>query len=74
MLRPDPHQHERLQGIIDSLEERIAEAIEQGWRGEVDGLQTSLAAAKQKRTQMRRMATNLGMPSSPLRPDAVRES
>ncbi len=62
MLRPDPDQHERLQHIIDSLEERIAEATERGWLGEADGLKASLAAAKQKLTQMRRTATNLGMP------------
>lgn len=62
MLRPDPDQHQRLQYIIDSLEERIAEAVERGWLGEVDGLRTSLAAAEQKLGQMRRTATNLGMP------------
>jgi integrase len=74
MLRPDPHQHERLQGIIDSLNERIAEASERGWHGEVEGLRTSLAAAGQKLTQMQRTATNLGMPILPLRPNAARES
>jgi hypothetical protein len=74
MLRPDPDQHERLRGIIDSLEERIAEAVERGWLGEVEGLRTSLAAAEQKLTQMQRTATNLGMPILPLRPNAARES
>jgi hypothetical protein len=72
MLRPDPAQHERLQGIIDSLEERIAEATEHGWLGEVDGLRTSLAAAEQKLMQMQRTATNLGMPIFPRRPDSTR--
>ncbi len=67
MLRPDPDQHERLQSIIDSLEERIAEASERGWLGEIEGLRTSLAAAEQKLTQMQRTATNLGMPTIPRR-------
>lgn len=69
MLRPDPHQRARLQSIIDSLGERIAEASERGWLGEVDGLRTSLAAAEQKLTQMQRTATNLGMPILRPRPD-----
>jgi hypothetical protein len=62
MLRPDPVQHERLSQIIASLDERIAEAVEHGWLGEVDGLRTSRAAAEHKLTQMQRTATNLGMP------------
>lgn len=70
MLRPDPAQYERLRSIIDSLGERIAEAVERGWLGEVDGLRTSLAAAEQKLVQMQRTATNLGMPIFPRRPDA----
>lgn len=71
MLRPDPDQHDRLQGIIASLAERIAEATERGWLGEVDGLRTSLAAAEQKLTQMQRTATNLGMPIFPHRSDST---
>lgn len=63
MLRPDPEQHQRLRGMIGSLQDRIAEAEENGWLGEVDGLRISLAAAKQKLAQMQRTATNLGMPS-----------
>lgn len=63
MLRPDPHQHQRLQQIIDSLDERIAEASKRGWLGEVDGLRTSRAAADQKLIQMQRSATNLGLPT-----------
>jgi hypothetical protein len=64
MLRPDPTQHSRLEEIVANLTERIAEATEHGWLGEVDGLTTSLNAAKQKLTQMRRTATNLGMPTT----------
>lgn len=67
MLRPDPAQQTRLEDIIESLNERIAEATEHGWHGDVDGLTVSLDAAKQKLTQMRRTATNLGMPSFPTR-------
>ena len=63
MLRPDPAQQTRLEEIIASLSERIAEAGEHGWLGEVDGLQVSLNAAQHKLVQMRRTATNLGMPT-----------
>jgi hypothetical protein len=65
MLRPDPAQQQRLEDIIASLGERIAEANDRGWLGEVDGLQTSLAAAEQKLVQMRRTAINLGFPVMP---------
>lgn len=65
MLRPDPGQQERLEEIIDSLTERLAEARHHGWLGDVDGLTTSLAAAQHKLIQMRRTATNLGMPVMP---------
>lgn len=64
MLRPDPAQKDRLEQIITSLTERVAEADQRGWQGEAEGLRTSLAAAKQKLTQMQRTATNLGMPTS----------
>ena len=74
MLRPDPRQHERLRQIIDSLDERIAEADGRGWAGEVEGLRTSRAAAELKLVQMQRTATNLGMPIFPRRSDGTRES
>jgi hypothetical protein len=60
MLRPDPAQQQRLEDIIASLGERLSEAHERGWLGEVEGLQISLAAAEQKLLQMRRTAINLG--------------
>jgi hypothetical protein len=63
MLRPDPAQHQRLEEIIASLGERLAEAHERGWLGEVEGLQTSLDAAEQKLVQMRRTTINLGLPT-----------
>ncbi|HNV10447.1 MAG TPA: site-specific integrase, partial [Propionibacteriaceae bacterium] len=65
MLRPDPAQQQRLEQIIDSLTERIAEATERGWLGDVNGLTASLDAARQKLAQMRRTATNLGLPGRP---------
>lgn len=63
MLRPDLGQHARLEQIITSLGERIAEATEHGWQGEAEGLRTSLYAAREKLTQMQRTATNLGIPA-----------
>ena len=75
MLRPDPAQQPRLEQIIASLTERLAEATEHGWLGDVDGLQVSLDAARNKLVQMRRTATNLGMPTihrSPTQPDPAR--
>lgn len=62
MLRPDPAQQPRLEEIIASLTERLNEATERGWIGDVEGLQVSLSAAEHKLVQMRRTATNLGMP------------
>jgi hypothetical protein len=68
MLRPDPAQQPRLEQIITNLGDRVTEANERGWLGEVDGLQASLAAAQLKLTQMRRTATNLGLPTMPPTP------
>ncbi|WP_159033423.1 MULTISPECIES: hypothetical protein [Streptomyces violaceusniger group] len=48
---------------------RIAEAEREGWLGEVEGLQVSLAAAEDKLTQLdaeaarRSIAVDLGMPA-----------
>jgi hypothetical protein len=38
--------------IRDNLHARIAEARQQGWLGEVDGLQISLTGARQKLVQL----------------------
>jgi hypothetical protein len=69
LLRPDPAQRPRLAEIRGNLTARIAEASREGWAGEADGLQLSLAAADQKLTQMeeitarrRTTVTHLGMP------------
>ena len=59
VLRPDPAQAARLNEIIDNLSARIAEAHQHGWLGEIEGLETSLAAARQKLAAMNRLA-NLG--------------
>ena len=53
--------------IHDNLLVRIAEAKHQGWIGEVDGLQVSLAAARQKLAHIDERAANtttvsLGVP------------
>ncbi|MCF3179698.1 hypothetical protein IPZ70_07030 [Streptomyces polychromogenes] len=69
MLRPDPAQRERLVEIRDNLIARIAEAEREGWLGEVEGLQVSLAGAQGKLDQLdaeaarRSSAVNLGMPA-----------
>jgi hypothetical protein len=58
-----------LEGIRDNLTARITEAEEQGWSGEVKGLQTSLAAATAKLAQVdgaiarRAAAVDLGLPA-----------
>jgi hypothetical protein len=69
MLRPDPAQRSRLEEIHDNLEARIIEAKQQGWLGEIEGLQISLAGAKDKLTQLdttiqrHTSNTELGMPT-----------
>ena len=58
LLRPDPAQRPRLVEIRDNLHARIAEARQQGWLGEVDGLQISLTGAREKLAQLDQIATN----------------
>ena len=45
-MRVDPRARPRLVGIIHNLRDRIKEARDHGWLGEVDGLQTSLAGCR----------------------------
>ena len=57
----------RLEEIHASLGNRLQEAKEQGWLGEVAAIETTLAAAAQKLAAMRDLATrrtsvHLGMP------------
>jgi len=54
LLWPDPAQRDRLSQIHDNLLARIAEAETEGWRGEIEGLQVSLAGAKDKLAQIDR--------------------
>jgi hypothetical protein len=71
MLWPDPNQRPRLVEIRDNLTARIAEAQREGWLGEVEGLQVSLAGANDKLAQIdrraghRRASVHLGMPGFP---------
>ena len=68
MLWPDPAQRGRLTEIRDNLTARIAEAGREGWLGEVEGLQVSLAGAEDKLTQIDRRTlngtTHLGLPAT----------
>jgi hypothetical protein len=57
----------RLEGIHANLIDRLREAKEQGWLGEVAAIETTIAAAEQKLAVMRehtvrRAAVHLGMP------------
>jgi hypothetical protein len=68
LLRPSPAQLARREQIRDNLQDRIAEAIREGWLGEVEGLQVSLAGAQDKLVQIdatlrRQATTHLGMPT-----------
>ena len=69
-LRVDPRQRARLIEIIRNLSDRISESRINGWLGEVQGLQTSLDAAKRKLVSLDRTAssrpgaTDLGIPQT----------
>jgi len=70
MLWPAPGQQPRLIEIRDNLTARIAEAEHEGWLGEVEQLQISLAGAQDKLAQLNRRSpttktTNLGLPRTP---------
>jgi hypothetical protein len=56
LLRPDPAQRQRLLDVRDNLIARIDEARREGWLGEVEGLQISLAAARSKLAQLDQIA------------------
>ena len=68
LLRIDPAQRPRLILIRDSLAARVAEATAQGWLGELEGLQVSLATVTEKLQSLdariaRQPVTDLGMPA-----------
>jgi integrase len=70
LLRVDPAQRPRLEEIHANLADRLQEAREQGWLGEVAAIETTLAAAAQKLEAMReltarRTTVSLGMPGRP---------
>ena len=73
MLWPDPAQRARLADICDNLTARIAEAQREGWLGDVEGLQVSLAGAEAKLAQLDlRNPTQSAVELSP-RPPSHRE-
>jgi integrase len=68
MLRPDPAQRARLVELRDNLQDRLAEAHEQRWLGEIEGLTTSITAANDKLADLDKLAArqttvHLGMPT-----------
>jgi hypothetical protein len=69
LLRPDPAQRARLTEIRDNLLARIIEAEREGWLGEIEGLEVSLAGAQDKLALLdaeqarARQTVDLGMPS-----------
>ena len=71
---PDPAQRPRIAEIRDNLIDRIAEAEREGWLGEIEGLNVSLAGAEDKLAQVDRRSSrspvDLGIPalSAPLPP------
>jgi hypothetical protein len=69
-------QRARLEEIRDNVLARIAEAQREGWLGEVEGLQVSLAGAQDKLAQLDRRARNcitveLGIPTVPGKPSQL---
>jgi hypothetical protein len=75
LLRVDPAQMPRLEEIRANLADRLQEAKDQGWLGEVAAIETTMAAAAQKLEAMRDLTTrrtsiHLGMPD--VRPSAGR--
>ncbi|MFF7237734.1 tyrosine-type recombinase/integrase [Streptomyces collinus] len=67
LLRPEPSQRDRLIEIRDNLINRISEAQREGWLGEVEGLEISLAGAEDKLAQLdaalKPMVIHLGLPA-----------
>jgi hypothetical protein len=67
-LRPDPAQRDRLTEIARNLEACMAEAREHGWRGEVSGLEATLA----KLDTMSKLCTRDHQPTYARMPTAAR--
>jgi hypothetical protein len=69
LLRVDPAQLPRLEEIHANLGDRLEEAKQQGWIGEVAAIETTMAAAAQKLEVMRsarETPVHLGMPDARL--------
>ncbi len=68
LLRPDPEALGRFIEIRDNIATRIQEARDNGWLGEVEGLEVSFLAAQDKIDRLSRLAdqpnepTYLGLP------------
>ncbi len=62
LLHPDPEQAGRLAEIAENLRDRIAEAKENGWAGEAEGLEVSLRGAESKLEQMRQQVARTAGP------------
>ncbi|NUP21927.1 MAG: hypothetical protein HOZ81_38865 [Streptomyces sp.] len=69
MLRPDPAQRARLTEIRDYLLARLTKAAREGWVGEIEKLEISLAGAQDKLALLdaeqarTRRTVDLGTPS-----------
>jgi hypothetical protein len=64
MLCPDSTQRPCLKELIESLEGRKVEAEQHGWFGELEGIEISLSAARDKLVRIREQVF-LGMPPFP---------
>jgi hypothetical protein len=58
-------QAERLAEILANLHERIREATDRGWLGEIEGLQISLSGARQKLQHAQAPPSGVGCTSKP---------
>ncbi len=70
MLQVDPRQEHRLAEIIQNLNDRITEAKDNGWLGDVKGLTgwrdagaAKLAGLRRKATKQQPGVTDLGIPT-----------
>jgi len=69
MLSVNPTMLARLDELEEDLITRRRRALEEGWHGEVEGLDLTLAFLRSKRNQTQRMqragTVNLGLPALP---------
>jgi hypothetical protein len=75
LLRVDPAQMPRLEEIRGNLGDRLQEAKDQGWLGEVAAIETTMTAAAQKLEAMRDLTTrrtSIHLGISDVRPPAGR--